>query len=48
MKRENILDKTSKENSEKETGKNTEYFSMLDKSIAEAEAGDFIKRRKRN
>ena len=42
MKRENILDKTSKENSEKATEQNAEYIDMLDKSMAEAEAGKFI------
>lgn len=42
MKRENILDKTSKENSEKATEQNAEYLDMLDKSMAEAEAGKFI------
>lgn len=39
---ENILDKTSKESSEKVTEQNAEYIAMLDKSMAEAEAGKFI------
>lgn len=42
MKKENILDKMSKENSEKVAEQKAEYFSILDKSIAEAEAGEFI------
>ena len=39
---ENILDKASKESSEKATEQNAEYIAMLDKSMAEAEAGKFI------
>ena len=44
MKRENILDKTSKENSEKETGKNTEYFSMLDNLLPKQKRGILLQR----
>lgn len=39
---ENILDKTLEENGEKATEQNAEYIAMLDKSMAEAEAGKFI------
>jgi len=39
---ENILDRTLEENGEKATEQNAEYIAMLDKSMAEAEAGKFI------
>ena len=39
---ENILDRTLEDNGEKATEQNAEYIAMLDKSMAEAEAGKFI------
>ena len=40
MKKENILDKISKENSEKVAEQKAEYFSILDKSILENKCFD--------
>ena len=39
---EKNLDKTLEENSEKVAEQNAEYLAMLDKSMAEAEAGKFV------